>query len=233
MRTLTEDAVLVIGGGRFGSRAARIISEKGSSQVIVLDVDEKRLSQANGDKAKKISCDGIGFLVRNYRRLSDANTVIPAIPKHLAFEWLRGALAGRYRIQRVAVPKEIISGLPNTWPASEGSLLVSYADFICPEDCPEPEHCTVTGERRDPPLYSLLSRLKIKGFQVHVVRSRQLAPGLGGYRLGDLLETARRVTRGTNEKWLLCTACKCHGIATAFGITPLCRSGETPGQIQQ
>lgn len=218
--TIPEDAVFVIGAGHFGSRAARIVSEKGNSHVIVLDVDEKRLSQTNGLNVKKVSCDGIRFLVENAHRLSDANTVIPAIPRHLAFEWLRGSLEREYQIQKISVPEEIISDLPHTWPASEGSLLISYADFICPEDCPEPEFCTVTGERRDHPLYELLSHLDLKDFQVHVIRSHQLAPGLGGYPTGDLLEAAQSVTRGKTGRWLLGTACRCHGIVTAFDISP-------------
>jgi len=232
-KTITKDAVLVIGAGHFGSRAARIISEKGSSQIIVVDIDAKRLSQTNGLGVEQVPCDGIRFLVENYRRLSDANIVIPAIPKHLAFEWLRGSLAGAYQVEKISVPEEIISDLPQTWPASEGSLLISYADFICPEDCAEPEYCTVTGERRDRPLYSLLRQLDLKGFQVHIIRSRQLAPGLGGYPLSDLLEAARRVTQGRNEKWLLGTACRCHGIITAFGISPLLGRRNPAGQTHE
>jgi hypothetical protein len=221
---IPEDAVFVIGAGHFGSRAARIISEKGHSEVIVVDVDEKRLSQTNGLNVKKVAYDGIRFLVENTHRLSDTSTVIPAIPKHVAFEWLRGSLEGSYEIRQITVPEKIIPDLPHTWPASEGSLLISYADFMCPEDCPEPEYCTVTGERRDHPLYALVRQLNLEGFRVHVIRSRQLAPGLGGYPVRDLLEAARSVTHGKTGRWLLSTACKCHGIVTAFKLSPFSES---------
>ena len=221
MEAIGADAVFIVGAGHFGSRAARIISEKGNNpQIIVLDVNEKHLSQINGLTVKKIPCDGIHFLVENYDRLNSANTIVPALPLHLAFEWLREYLKGAYHIRKISVPGEVEVYLPHTWTASEGSLLVSYANFVCPEDCPEPECCTVTGQRRDSPLHDLLSHLNLTGFQVHVIRSRQLAPGLGGYTMGDLIAVSQRLTGDRQKKWLLATACNCHGIVTAFDIFP-------------
>jgi hypothetical protein len=113
----------------------------------------------------------------------------------------------------------IRSGLPHTWVGSEGSLLVSYADFLCPEDCPEPEDgCTVTGEVRTP-LYQVMRELNVPGFGIHVVQSRQLAPGLGGYPLQDLLDLQRRVLEAGDGRWLIGTACRCHGTITGLEMT--------------
>jgi hypothetical protein len=96
---------------------------------------------------------------------------------------------------------------------------VSYADFICPDDCPEPDVCTITGKRREKPLYELLRSLDV-GFRVHIIRSHQLAPGLGGYTVADLKRAAETLAGHRNGKWLVGTACKCHGILTAFEIHP-------------
>lgn len=150
--------------------------------------------------------------------MSAETLIVPAIPRHLAFEWLQALKAPV--IRRLPVPPEASSGLPHAWTASDGSLLVSYADFRCPDDCPEPMACTVTGKRRERPLYALLRAVQVPGFAVHVIQSRQLAPGLGGYRAGDLLEAAHRITEAGSKKWLLGTACKCHGIVTALEILP-------------
>ena len=98
--------------------------------------------------------------------------------------------------------------------------MVSYADFICPEDCAEPDCCTVTGEVRDKPLYSLLSQLSVSDFKVHVTRSHQLAPGVGGYRVSALAEVADTLRKDKEGKWLLGTSCRCHGILTALEIKP-------------
>jgi len=55
---------------------------------------------------------------------------------------------------------------------------------------------------------------------VHVIRSRQLAPGLGGYRVRDLKELLGKVSEAGKGKWLVATACNCHGIVTAMQVTP-------------
>ncbi|MBN2126224.1 MAG: hypothetical protein JW821_18130 [Deltaproteobacteria bacterium] len=117
------------------------------------------------------------------------------------------------------MPETIRPHLPHTWKGGEGSLLVSYADFLCPDDCPEPaDFCTVTGLKRDVPLYRRLENLEVPEYHIHVVRSRQLAPGLGGYRVEDLARLLARVKDGGKRKWLVGTACRCHGTLSAMEI---------------
>jgi hypothetical protein len=213
---IPEGAFIIIGAGQFGSRAVRLISQGSDAPIFVVDADMDRLSSLGSVRIKRISCDGVEFLIKNYRSMNPANTVVPAVPFHLAFEWLASYLKGDFEVKKISVPEEIRPLLPNTWPGSEGSLLVSYANFICPDDCPEPDSCTVTGERREEPLHRLLSRLSYPGFNVHIIRSRQIAAGLGGYRITDLTNAAEWFKRDGAGKWLLGTACKCHGILTAF-----------------
>jgi len=185
-------------------------------------VDEKSLSKLEGLPVKKIRYDGIHFLVKHYHLLNSQNIIVPAIPVHLAFEWVKNYFDGKYQTEHLSVPEQIKPLLPYTWAGSEGSLLVSYADFTCPEDCPEPEYCLVSGERRERPLYDLLRHLDFLDFKVHVIRSRQLAPGLGGYKVEEITKTAEKLTR--SGKWLLGTACNCHGILTGLEIRELDQS---------
>jgi hypothetical protein len=212
------DGIFIIGAGHFGGRAARLLSADRRPPLFVVDVDRDRLSRLEDLPVTVIPSEGIRFLVRHSERLNPENFIVPAIPIHLAFEWLREAAGPGRRIRQIPVPEEVKEGLPFTWPGQEGSLLVSYADFQCPDDCPEPEYCTVTGERRDEPLYGVLGKVEVHGFRVHVVRSHQLAPGLGGYRVADLTGTAERVGGGQAGRWLLGTACKCHGVLTALSV---------------
>ncbi|MCD6561761.1 MAG: hypothetical protein J7L16_08390 [Deltaproteobacteria bacterium] len=221
---ITEDDVFIIGAGHFGARAARILSQKTDSSIFIVDLDKDSLSMLDGIPVKKISCDAIPFLVKNYSIFNAGNIIVPAVPVHLAYEWLKGYLKGTYEIRKIENAKifeEIKPLLPYTWPGSEGSLLVSYADFICPDDCPEPEFCSVTGERRDNPLYNILGSLKPSGFKVHVIRSHQLAPGLGGYRVADLTRAEHELTSYKKGRCLLGTSCRCHGILTALEIKPV------------
>jgi hypothetical protein len=214
---IDEKAVFIIGAGHFGARAARILSQRSDAPIFVVDPDEKGLASLKGLKVHGVQRDGIQFLLDHFHLLKDANTIVPALPHHLAYEWLIRFLPAEMQIQKVPVP-EAVPPLPHASLASEGSTLVSYADFLCPDDCPEPIYCTVTGEKREQPLYALLRGLRLPPFQVHIIRSHQLAPGLGGYKARDLRETADRIINDDAAMWILGTACKCHGILTAFEI---------------
>jgi len=212
-----EAAVFIIGAGHFGARAARIICHRSDSPVFVVDPVEECLNRLSDLRVEKVVGDGIQFLLSNFNRLKRANTIVPALPVHLAYEWLKGFLPGDMKIEKLTVP-ETKPPLPHAWPASDGSTLVSYADFLCPDDCPEPVHCTVTGEKREQPLYALLRNLHLPPFNVHIIRSHQLAPGLGGYKVGNLAGMAERILVNKTGRWILGTACKCHGILTAFEV---------------
>jgi len=220
LEQIDEDAVFIIGAGHFGARAGRILCQRSNARIFMVDPDAKGLSALADLSVERIQGDGIQFLLDNVDRLKDADTIVPALPHHLAYEWLRRYLRQKLTIQQAPVP-ETRPPLPHAMPASEGSTLVSYADFLCPDDCPEPLYCTVTGEKRELPLYALLRNLRLPPFEVHIIRSRQLAPGLGGYRAGDLRKAADKVMTGGPGRWILGTACKCHGILTAFETTGL------------
>ena len=221
--TLSGKTVLIIGAGRFGRRAARILSTSPDrpALIVVLDRDPARLMALQELDVQTRLFEGVEFLVRNTPSLDPSSIIVPAVPVHLAFLWLKHYPYTKYDFRQVPVPVALKPHLPFTWPGSEGSLLVSYADFHCPEDCPEPPfHCTVTGKRRELPLYRLLSRLDLPGYGVHIVRSRQLAPGVGGYMVADLKGLSKRIEQSRRKRWLLGTACRCHGIITALEIIP-------------
>ena len=217
---LPGDAIIIIGAGHFGRRAARILSQKSDAPILIVDKDEQGLLDIGELSIEKILCDGIHFLVKNFPFLSPSNTIIPAVPVHLAFEWLKSYLGGDLIFKQIQVPEEIIDFLPHTWPGKEGSLLASYANFRCPDDCPEPaNYCTVTGEVRKKPLYELLNQLNPLNYKVHIIRSRQIAPGLGGYKVYDLKMLIARIKREGTGSWLVGTACRCHGIVTAMALS--------------
>ena len=210
--------MIVIGAGRFGKRAVDALASKSkASSIWVVDQDEKALRHATGPAVKCILQQGVPFLTGFFHLLHPGNIIVPAVPIHLACEWLRLSLEGKWRVLQIKAPETIRPLLPHTWEGSEGSLLVSYADFRCPDACPEPvDHCTVTGKRRGTPMYTLLGDAAPPGYRIHVLRSRQLAPGVGGYTVGDLQELLREVGSGGEGKWLVATACRCHGVVSAM-----------------
>ena len=213
------DEVFIIGAGRFGKRSVEVLSSVLNSQLWVVEKDEEALRLIAGPSTERILHEGVPFLVNSLHLLHPTNVIVPAVPIHLAYEWLGLSLKGKFKVFRIKVPEAVKPLLPHTWEGSEGSLLVSYADFRCPDDCPEPPgHCTITGKRRGTPLHALLRGISPPGYRVHVLRSRQLAPGVGGYRVDDLRELLGKVESGGEGKWLVATACKCHGVVSAMEV---------------
>ena len=219
LKKYPEHSVFIVGGGHFGGRAAEVLSEKqGFENIFMIDENEDSLSCHDDIPAHRIKNEGIDFLVDNFRYFDPDHTIVPAVPVHLAFLWLKAFLYGKYNVKRTETSPSVKSVLPNALEGSEGSLLTSYADFLCPDDCPEPDSCTVTGARREMPLFKLIKSLEVPGFEVYVLRSRQLAPGVGGYKVKDMSEMLSRISGSGINKWILGTSCKCHGILTSFEI---------------
>jgi hypothetical protein len=97
-------------------------------------------------------------------------------------------------------------------------MLLSLADFLCPDNCPEPaENCTVTGRPRGKPLFARLAGIELPGWSVGVIRSHQLTPGVGGCRVADLLALRERIVK-SGGRWLVATACRCHGALGALEL---------------
>lgn len=217
---LENKAIIIIGAGHFGQRAATQLAKSERASLWLVDRDLAKLRKVGSIGAKRIAQDGVQFLARHFSHLAPSTFIIPAVPVHLAFEWLKTSISEKGTVEQLPVPKSVALRLPHACDGSEGSLLASYADFRCPDDCPEPANrCTVTGKKRQTPLYRLLAELEPRGFRVHLIRSRQLAPGVGGYLVKDLKELLEEVLEGRKKKWLVATACKCHGIVSALQVT--------------
>jgi hypothetical protein len=116
------------------------------------------------------------------------------------------------------VPEAVVQRLPNVFRGEGGAIYASNADFLCPDNCPEPEAiCTHTGKPRPCNLYEKLGEVAAPPFRAIVVRSLQLAPGVGGYRPETLFQTLAAVQRVSGPV-LLSTACRCHGVMHAFTV---------------
>ena len=100
----------------------------------------------------------------------------------------------------------------------KGQFYLSMADFLCPDDCPEPaDRCTVTGLARGKPMFERLAGLDVPGWHTGVLRSRQLAPGVGGLMTSEM-KSLRRQMAGKKGRWILATACRCHGVVQGFEL---------------
>jgi len=209
---------LIIGCGHFGSRAVKKLLQKDPhSKIIVVDKSEKALQKVSRLPIETIISDGIFYLSQFLSEGRKANYIIPAVPLHLAFEFILSQLKP-LGAKRKRIPS--ILGLPNPVSGKTGDLYISLANFLCSEDCPEPaQYCTITKKRRSKPLYQVLNDLE-GAFESGVIRSQQLGPGIGGFRpkaLLDLIEDIKR-KKNSGQSILVSTASRCHGVTSALSF---------------
>ena len=207
--------VWIIGFGRFGRLALKKLRKvKVNSGFTVVDkvVSEKEPAQGN---VQFLNQDGVSFLRYQLAEVRSLSWIVPAVPIHLAAECCLESL-GQGRVQRVAVPVGIGDYVPSLMQGESGDVYASLATFQCPDDCPEPaNYCTATKEKREKNLFDVLQGINIPGYQVLVLRSHQLAPGVGGYKVKDLL-CLKQTLLNSSGKILVATACRCHGVITAM-----------------
>jgi hypothetical protein len=206
---------LIVGAGTFGRLALeRLGKEDKEAQFLVVDRSPQALQKARNLTAapvEEVEADAAAFLVQRLKNGTAGDWIIPAVPEHLAFSWLRqGPLAGT-DWEPAEVPPNLAALTPVARRGREGELYLSRALHLCPDDCSEPQVCPVTGEPRDTPLYEELAALVVPGYRIVVIPSRQLAPGVGGFSPGRLLSLARALA-GMEGKILVATACRCHGV---------------------
>jgi hypothetical protein len=205
---------LILGAGKFGRLALeRLARQDAAASFVVVDRDPAALAvRADGGANREgVKAEAIAFLVQHLRGGARWDWIIPMVPVHVAFHWLMaGPLAGS-DWQPAAVPEVLAQLVPETWRGPDGELYLSRAQHLCPDDCAEPEVCPVTGESRDLPLYQELASLNLAGYEIRVIPSQQLAPGVGGYPPGRLLDLAQDLS-ALQGRVLIATACRCHGV---------------------
>lgn len=214
------ESFLILGAGRFGSLAVqRILARKKVPRLVVVDRDGHVLEKRRENSVETVEQDAIDFLV-HYPGLG-SEWIVPAIPVHVAFAWLCRQLAREGTVTPLAAPLVLDQQIPNPMRGKGGDLYTSFATFRCPDDCDEPEEmCSVTRESRETNLYDLIQQIEVQDYKTLVVRSHQLAPGVGGYQLSALWQLLD-AARSTKKDVIASTACRCHGVINAlrFAIT--------------
>jgi len=172
----------VLGAGHFGflavKRLQRLIEPAG---MLVVDHQEHRLARIGKElEVKTHKADAVSFLLDNPP--GDFVWLVPAVPIHLAFRWILFLLNSAGNAHGVPVSSAVDSQVPNPHRTETGTVYTSFADFLCPDGCNEPDDfCTHTRGPRPGNLFEVLAEMQIPGASVSVLRSQQLAPGVGGY----------------------------------------------------
>ena len=213
------DNYWIIGGGQFGLIAAETLSKTDSSNKLTIVEKQSAVCGQLQQLGFEVVCsDAIQYLERNLKSAHFPQWIVPAIPLHTAFEWIRAKMSAAFTLKSIRIPNDAVSELPNPIQGETGQFFISIADFKCPPNCPEPDViCTFTGQPRPMVLHEYLKSLQIEDVTSVVIQSHQLAPGVGGYTPQALFDALDQI-RYTQSPVLLSTACSCHGVMNAFQI---------------
>jgi hypothetical protein len=213
--------IWILGAGRFGQIAIERLHRKHPSAMLTVVDRHIQIPSAHAAQGiNSINADAITFLAENLQAGKGGvpDWIVPAVPLHVAFKWICHRLESRFSVEKIDLPDSVTKHLPNIIEGGPGTLYTSVADFICPDDCPEPAQiCTHTGQPRSCTLYRELENLEQPGWKIVVVRSRQLLPGVGGYRPEALFRALQKV-ESASTPILLATACRCHAVVDAFQL---------------
>jgi hypothetical protein len=202
---------ILAGYGKFGRSAfEKLTRDPRSSHITVIDPASDFSDIEHMNEVTLVRGDAVSYLAQASESDAD-DMIIPMTPFHLAARYMQAVT--RY-LKEGAFPKTLEGRLPNPIKLSEGVVCFSLADHLCPDGCEEGDECTVTGESRNPPMYRRLDTLFTPDRPLITARSAQILPGVGGYRMRDLLALPQRAENAA--KLLIATACRCHGIMTAL-----------------
>ena len=210
--------IWVLGAGYFGALGAQRLSRRyPDASFLVIDTEEEKLREIHETYTLPFHVeDALVFLEKNPP--ADEVWIIPAIPVHAAFLLIRNRLNHLTTETRVLpVPDEADLQVPNPYRIPPGSTLyASFATFRCPDACNEPDEiCTYTKEPRPGNLFERLAQVRIPSFHTVVIRSHQLAPGVGGYTGAQLGAALEEILKQPGN-YLIATACRCHGVIDAL-----------------
>lgn len=215
---------LILGAGHFGYLAlSRLAQLDPVAHFTLVDQNPQALEDCRLPGLAKldlVSEEGVAWLESHLHQNPAPDWIIPTIPRHVAFAWLWRRRPPGSEWELLPVPAAVENLAPQTFRGKQGEVYLSLAEFICPDDCPEPaEQCKVTGLPRIGSLYEILEDLLIPDFQPLVVRSQQLAPGVGGYAPAALERLWRQI-QPLSGNLLIATACRCHGVVHALRKHP-------------
>lgn len=209
--------IWIIGGGRFGLKSVkRLLQGKEPHKITIVERDRSRCQAYHPLPVACICQEGVAFLAETFSKMADTDWIVPMVPIHLAFEWMKQVLRGELKLTPRMIPEEMVQRFPNPVRGGIGKLYSSLADFRCPDNCSEPASiCTYRQQPRPYRLYQRMEAEQENGVSAVVIRSRQILPGIGGYQRNDLKAALDRVKNGS-APILLATACKCHGVMDLF-----------------
>ncbi|MGH7700899.1 MAG: DUF309 domain-containing protein [Gemmatimonadales bacterium] len=231
--------VVIVGGGCYGTfyatqlARARAGGKADFRRVIVVDRDPAcRANTELGAAPDRefVTGDWADFFdalfagARPTAPDAPADFIVPSphMP-HLMFEWVLRRARRRWPGRAVEiVPVPGMLGTPYDRTAADHTRYVSFADWVCPTHCVEPDRCPAIGSRRTWDMaeaaQGLAQRLRLAGRPLHgpaLFVCRHHVFGVGTFAVDAVLAGDRLVARagasGEPAEVLIGTVSRCHG----------------------
>jgi hypothetical protein len=208
--------VFIIGFGKFGQLTLPKVSQRWpKARIWIMDPVPEHLTRGERFSAVRVLDKGEDFLWKHQNQLASEDWIIPAVPFHLAGDWVKRVLSRDRAVRKIKPPRNLGKGLPFTLYLNK-DFYVSLADFECPENCPSPQgFCFKTRDPRPQRLREILDIQSLSRGTLTFIKSEQLAPGLGGFTFGELKRTGELLLRA-DPPLFLATVCPCHGVISGF-----------------
>jgi hypothetical protein len=231
MNVLRIPKLVVIGGGTIGAGSAlqllraRAAGRLETEEIVVVDRDPACAARALPAPVTVVTGEWSHWLAANMDALAESDHVVPDHwAPHLLREWLVSELTRRgASVSRAEGLRR--RGLPFVAPTRDGDLALSYAAWVCPPRCIEPDLCPHT---RGPKSWSLADDLARdapgEAWDAHIVfRCLHLVYGIGTVPVADILAARELVLTGLGRgtrRYLIATSSHCHGLASAITVQP-------------
>jgi hypothetical protein len=209
---------LIVGGGKYGCYAIEYLRQK-KKGFLVVDTNPnclavKRFSlkifelhSSNGESFVN------GGLPKVLELIDEMNPeyVFPTAPVHIAAD------LAKLKFNLVPWSEAITDMLPRlpeavVLHAESEKLVVSFnKGHECIEKCSMPEVCPSSGIKKPCTMTKLMRFASPEAF---ILISYSMAPGLGALKGSELSELFKWAE--TKERFIVATACDCHGVFSAF-----------------
>lgn len=207
---------LIVGGGKYGCYAVEYLRQQ-KKKFLVVDTDMNCLAvkRFKLKTSERLSSEGFvnGGLPKVLELIDELKPeyVFPTAPVHIAADLLK------IKFELVPWTEAIDAILPKLPEAvvlhvENERLIASFnKGHNCVEKCSMPEVCPSSGIRKPCTMTKLMRFASPEAF---ILVSYSVTPGMGalkGSELSDLLKWAK-----AKEKFVVATACDCHGVFSAF-----------------
>ncbi len=171
-----------------------------------------------------------GYLSRWETEGGSDDAVVPSpLMPHLMYEWLRDRAAARWPQRTISTrPLNATAGTPWERVAPDGSHYVSFADWMCPVNCIEPERCPHTRGPRTwtmpAAVKALVERRREAGDVIQgpiVFHCTHRAYGVGMIDTRDVVAADRQVAESAIDgpaTFLVGTVSHCHGALNLLSV---------------